>query len=305
MKRIIILSLLLFLICPIPGNANVARPVKEVFEVIIKKCTVCKKILTSPVAERLVQKGIISSKNADVVAKLLNNYGDEGLRLIDNYGDPAIRIFKSHGDEGINYLKKYGDDYLNQITKNIPEVVNKILKHPKGMIFLKESPETAKYFTKYGDDFLSYMNRNPLAIDTIKRTGLSPNVLSKLTEPSVSWLEVYAPKLAIKNSKDAKAMQDIISKYGDNAVDFIRKNWDILWKVGALTVVAANFETVFAGGRDVLIAAVEGTEEAVKEIGKETVREFTTGYGVILVLGIAIIFFIYRYFSNKKTQKTV
>lgn len=307
MKRIIIISLLLFLICPIPVNAAIGRPIKEIFEVIIKKCPVCKEILTSPAAERLVKDGIISSKNADAVAKLLQKHGDDGLRLIDNHGDDVIKIFNNHGDIGINYLKKYGDDYLSLLTKNKPEAVNKILKHPKGMLFLKESPETVKYFTKYGDDFLTYMNRNPLAIDTIKRTGLSPKTLSKLKEPSVSWLESSMPKLAIKSPKDAKAMQDIISKYGDNAVEFIRKNWDIFWKVGALTVVAANFDKVLEGSRDVLISSVEDisreTGDAVKEVGKETIREFTTGYGVILVLGIAIIFFIYRYFLNRKTQK--
>ncbi len=309
MKRIIIISLLLFLTCPVPVNAAIGRSVKEIFEVIIKKCPVCKEILTSPAAERLVKDGVISSKNADVVAKLLKHHGDEGLRLIDNYGDDVIKIFNRHGGEGMNYLKKYGDDYLNLITKNNSEVVNKILKHPKGMIFLKESPETAKYFTKYGDDFLSYLNKNPLAIDTIKRTGLSPNVLSKLKEPSVSWLEVYMPKLAMKSSKDAKAMQDIISKYGDNAVEFIRKNWDVFWKVGAFALVAVNFDKIIAGGRDVLIESVDDisreTGKAVTEIGKESVREFTTSYGVILVLGIAIIFFIYRYFSNKKAQKAL
>ncbi|MBF0227588.1 MAG: hypothetical protein HQK76_19245 [Desulfobacterales bacterium] len=76
------------------------------------------------------------------------------------------------------------------INKESPELVNKILKHPNGMVFLKESPDVVKHYAKYGDELLECLNKNPLCIESVKLTSLSPKNLSNLKDVNVSWLEV-------------------------------------------------------------------------------------------------------------------
>ena len=293
-------------------DASVGRPVREIMETVVKKCRPCRKILQSPAGMRLVKSGIILKHNADDVGKFIKRYGEDGLRLIENYGDEAMDAFKKYGDDGVYYLKRYGDDYLKMAKKHDPDSVNAILKHPKGMVFLKESPETAKYFSKYGDDFLTCFNKNPLCIDAIKRTGISPKTLSKLKDTSVSWLEVNIPKMSGKSPKDATALREIIEKYGEPAAEFIRKNWDVIFKIGVATAIVANFDKIIAGGRDALIKTIEESGDVVAETGKQTVKTAgdtlvntskglsSTWKGSFVILGLASLFLGYRYMLRRK-----
>jgi|GEM_PF-4779527 len=308
MKKRIALSLIMVFLCS-PAYGNISRPIKELFEVIITKCRICREILSSPAAENLVKRGIIKAENADDVAGFLARHGDEGLKHLDNFGDDALMVFKKYGDEGMSYLKRHGDDYLELIKRESPETVHKILRHPDGMIFLKESPDLVKHYAKYGDDLLDCLGKNPLCVESVKRTGLSPKIISGLKDTNVSWLEVRMPELS---PKDANAFQDILKKYGDPAAEFVRKNWDVFAKTGALVLVAANFDQVLAGGRDVLMKAVETTGEvakegvktageAAKEGVKTAVKETTATLGsrylfllILCVLGIGLTFLAFR-----------
>jgi len=293
-------------------SATVGKPVKEILEVVVKKCRSCKELLQSPVGKRLIQSGLVLRQSADDVGAFIKRYGDDGLLLIENHGGEAIDIFKKFGDDGIGYLKHYGDDYLKLIQKNNPADVNRILKHPKGMVFLKETPEVTGYFAKYGDDLLSCLNKNTLCIDAIKLTGLSPKVLSGFKDTSISWLEVNLPNMSKKSLKDANALREILTKYGEPSAEFIRKNWDILWKVGVASAVIANFDKVLSGGRDVLIKAVEEGGHTLSELGKETVKSTgeavvkttselsNTWKGSFVILGLAGLILGYRYALRRK-----
>jgi hypothetical protein len=293
-------------------SASVGKPVKEIMEVVVKKCRSCIELLQSPVGKRLIKSGLILKHSADDVGTFIKRYGDDGLLLIENHGDEAVDIFKKYGDDGINYLKHYSDDYLKIIQKNNPADVNRILKHPKGMVFLKESPEAAGYFAKYGDDILTCLDKNPLCIDAVKRTGLSPKVLSGFKDTSISWLEVNLPKMSKKSLKDANALRAILTKYGEPAAKFIQKNWDILLKVGAASAVIANFDEVLAGGRDVLKKTVEVGGQTITELGKETVKATgdavvkttselsNTWKGSFVILGLAGLILGYRYALKRK-----
>jgi hypothetical protein len=299
---------------PIKTDAAVGKPIKEIVEAVIKKCPVCREFMQSPVGKRLVKSGMVLKHSADDVGNFIKRYGDDGLRLIENHGDQALDIFKKYGDDGVSYLKRYGDDYVKAIKNNDPGSVNAILKHPKGMVFLKESPETVKYFTKYGDDFLTCVNKNPLCIDAIKRTGMSPKTLLKLSDNSVSWFEVNLPKLAKKSSKDANALREILEKYGEPAAKFIREHWGIIVKVGVATTIIVNFDEILAGGQDVLIRTIEKSGDVAVETAKQTVK--TTGDTIIntskglsstwkgsfVILGLAGMFLGYRYMLRRKPR---
>ncbi len=298
MRKTVIACIVISLIFPSFAHASVAKPIKEVLEAVVKRCRSCRNLLTSPVAEKLVEKGIIKNANADDIAKFLSRFGDDGLRHLDDFGDDAMMVFRKYGDEGVSYLKRHGDDYLKLITRESPETVHKILRHPKGMIFLKESPDLAKHYTKYGDDLLECLAKNPLCIESVQRTGLSPKVISGLKDTNVSWLEVRMPQLS---SKDANTFQEILKKYGDPGAEFVRKNWDVFAKAGAFALVAANFDEVLAGGRDVLMKTVETTGEVAKEgvntAVKETTKTLGSHYLFLLILcvgGIGVVYLAVR-----------
>jgi hypothetical protein len=298
MRKATLIVFVIFFAFPSFVSASVARPLKEVLEAVITKCRPCKKLLTSPVTERLIKKGLIKNDDADEIAKFLSRFGDDGLKYLDNFGDDALVVFKKYGDDGMSYLKRHGDDYLELIKRESPETVHKILRHPDGMIFLKESPDLVKHYAKYGDDLLECLGKNPLCVESVKRTGLSPKIISGLKDTNVSWLEVRMPELS---PKDANAFQDMLKKYGDPAAEFVRKNWDVFAKTGALVMVAANFDQVLAGGRDVLMKAVETTGEVAKEGVKTAVKETTATLGsrylfllILCVAGICLAFLAFR-----------
>lgn len=300
MKKATAIVFVIFFVFPSIVSASVSRPLKEVLETVITKCRPCKELLTSPVTERLIKKGLIKNADADEIATFLSRFGDEGLRHLDDFGDDALTVFKKYGDEGISNLKRYGDDYLTVIKRESPETVNNILKHPKGMIFLKESPDLAKHYTKYGDDLLECLEKNPLCVESVKRTGLSPKIISGLKDTNVSWLEVRMPELS---PKDANVFQDILKKYGDPGAEFVRKNWDVFAKAGVFALAAANFDQILAGGRDVLMKTVETTGEVAKEGVKTAVKETTATLGsrylFLLILCVAGIGFVYLMFRRR------
>ncbi len=300
MKKCIVISMLILFFCS-PAYGSIARPVKELFEAIITKCRVCREILSSPAAEKLVKQGIIKAENADDVAKFLSRHGDEGLRHLEQFGDDALMVFTKHGDEGMSYLKRHGNDYLKLIRRESPETVHKILRYPDGMILLKESPDLVRHYAKHGDDLLRCVEKNPLCLDAMKRTGLSPKVLSKIKDRNVTWLEVRMPQLS---PKDANGFQNILKKYGDPGAEFVRKNWDVFAKAGAFALVAANFDEILAGGRDVLMKTVETTGEVAKEGVKTAVKETTKTLGsrylFLLILCVALIGFAYLAFRKKR-----
>ena len=301
MKKAALIVFIIFSVFPTFAQASVARPVKEVLEAVVKKCRPCRELLTSPVAEKLIEKGIIKNANADDIAKFLSRFGDDGLRHLDDFGDDALMVFKKYGDEGLSHLKRYGDDYLTLIKRESPGTIHKILKHPKGMIFLKESPDLAKHYAKYGDDLLECLGKNPLCGESVKRTGLSPRLISELKDTNVSWLEVRMPQLS---PKDANGFQDILKKYGDPGAEFVRKNWDVFAKAGAFALVAANFDEILAGGRDVLMKTVETTGEVAKEGVKTAVQETTKTLGsrylFLLILCVVLIGFAFLAFRKKR-----
>ncbi|MGE0084416.1 MAG: hypothetical protein AB7S75_08340 [Desulfococcaceae bacterium] len=307
MKKYFIPFLLIpmFLNC-LPAHAGIGKAATEVVEAVVKRCPSCRRFLTSSTAEKLIARGVIKSGNADEVAKFLSRYGDDGLKHLDDFGDDALKIFSRHGDEGMTYLTRYGNDYVKLIQRESPETIHKILRHPKGMVFLKESPDMAKHYAKYGDDLLECLNKNPLCTDSVKRTGLSPKILSELKDKNITWLEVKMPELS---HADANAFRNILNKYGDPAIDFVRNHQDIFFKAGVFALAAANFDEILRGGVDVLNKTVETTVktggDVAKETAKETVRSMGGPYLLLLFLGLAMIFFGYRLISRKISGRKV
>jgi len=302
MKKYMIAFLLILLLFHCSAvQAGIGKAATEVIEAVIKRCRSCGKLLkSSSKAERLIERGIIKSGNADDVAKFLSKYGDDGLKHLDDFGDDALKIFNKHGDDGIKYLTRYGDDYVKLIQRESPEIIHKILRHPKGMIYLKESPDIAKHYAKYGDDLLVCLEKNPLCTESVKRIGLSPKIISEFKDKNITWLEVKMPELS---SSDAKSFRNILNKYGEPAIDFVRRNQDSFFKAGVFAVAANNFDEILRGGVDVLNksvkTAVETGGDVAKETAKETVRSIGGPYLVLLLLGVTIVFFGYRLISKK------
>ena len=297
------------------------KSAEEIIEAIIKKCPGCEKVVNSIAGKarinRLFERGIISSKYLDDATKLISKYGDDGLRMMDDFGEEAVRILRLYGDKGISYLKKYGDDYvrlLNEIPSGTltKESINEILRHPKGMVFLKESPEVAKYYEKYGEPILSCLEKSASCLDTIKLTKLSPKTVAKISEENLTWLEVTLPKY---DKASADTFRDLIDKYGQPIVDFVRKNQDMFLRVGTFTVLAAHTDEILQGGRqvlekflevggkvlsDVAKKGVEVVGDTVKETAKDTVKGIGGGYFTIIVLGAIFLFLLYRYLKRKQ-----
>lgn len=279
------------------GRGSVAA---DVMEAVVKRCKPCRELISSPASQKLITKGIIKTGNADDVAKFLSRYGDDGLKYLDDFGDDALKIFKMHGDEGITYLKKYGRNYIRLIQRESPETIHKILRHPKGMIFLKETPDLAKHYTKYGDELLTCLGKNPLCLESIKRTGLSPKVISTLKDRNITWAEVKMPQLS---PSDAKAFQNIITKYGDPAIDFVKRHQSVFFKVGVFAIAAANFDEILNGGVDVLKKTVETGGEVAKESTKETIKTLGSPYLFILIFCVFAMLLVFLTFTLKRSSK--
>jgi len=294
-----------------PVQANLAKPALEVFEAVAKRCKPCRNLLKSPVAESLVKRGVIRSQNADEVGKLLSRYGQKGLRQLDLYGEDALKVFVRFGDDGMEHLNRYGDEYLSLLRRESPEAVNRVLKHSDGMIFIRESPSFLKNYSKFGDDLIHCVRKNPVCVESVNRTGLSPRILSRFKDTDVTWLEVKMPELS---RRDANSFREILTKYGDPALEFAQKHWKVLSGTGVFVLVAGNFERVMAGGEEVLKKAIEegakiptemvrvASEETRKTV-VETGQSFGPGFLWLIATSMAVLFFGYRLLKFKMRPK--
>ncbi|MBF0227587.1 MAG: hypothetical protein HQK76_19240 [Desulfobacterales bacterium] len=105
---------------------------------------------------------------------------------------------------------------------------------------------------------------------------------------------------------DADIFRNLINKYGDPAVDFVRKDSDIFIKAGVFALFAANFDKVMEGGRDVLIKLVETgineTGEVIKETTKETVKTLGSTRLFLLITLLCIIYLTYKYIKTRRKE---
>lgn len=304
-------SIAFFMLSYLPVQANLAKPALEVFEAVAKRCKPCRNLLKSPVAESLLKRGVIRSQNADEVGQFLSRYGQKGLRQLDLYGEDALKVFVRFGDDGMEHLNRYGDEYLSLLRRESPEAVNRILKHSDGMIFIRESPSFLKNYSKFGDDLIDCVRKNPVCVESVNRTGLSPRILGKLKDRNVTWLEVNMPRLS---QKDGNAFREILKNYGDPAIEFTKKHWDTLKKIGVFSIVAVNFDRVMAGGEEVLKKTIEeGAKiptEMVRVAGEETRKtvvetgqSFGSGFLWLMGTSMAVLFFGYRLLKFKMRPK--
>lgn len=313
LRNAICLCLLLYCI-PASAYAGEGAAAAKIIKKIIKKCPACSQFVNSAFGkkqiENLVARGLINANNAETTAKMISSYGDDALKIVSNYGDDSIRIFRKYGDEGVTLLKKYRYEYIKLLNGPSGKSVNKILKHPKGLILLKENPKLGPHYERYGKSLLDFLTKNPGGLESVKLTGLRPGILSRLSQNNMTWLEATIPKMPLE---DAHHFRTIIEKFGDAAVDFARRNQDILFKAGAFAVFAAHADEIIRGGRDVLIKMVEKGGESLKEVPEalgnattETVKETAEIIGgtrfVIMVLGIVGLILVYRYMKQKKKE---
>jgi hypothetical protein len=154
----------------------------------------------------------LSGKLGAVVAK----YGDDGFTAVKNVGPSAFRLIEEAGENGLKSVRlmaKFGDQAVWVVGN-------------KGRLAI---------FVKYGDDAAEAM---------IKHGEIAEPLIGKFGESAAMALKGVSPQNArriamLEDTGELAAMGrtdellQVVSKYGDSAMDFIWKN------KGSLAVTAA------------------------------------------------------------------
>lgn len=225
-------------LAPIAAEAAVTTAaIRETVEFVTKKFST-----------EAAQEGTeLLAKRIEVFA---TKYGDDGLKAIRELGPQAMTAAGKAGAQApaaVRAMARYGDDGVEWIAKR---------------------PQNLELAAKYGDDAVEAI---------VKHKEVAEPLVKELGEQGAKALKAVGPQqgrqlaiLAADQSTSTMArnpqLLDVVSKYGDNAMNFIWKNKGALAVGTSLAAFLANPQPF-----------IDGTAQLAQAAGENFVKPMTEG----------------------------
>lgn len=244
MKRLMLASCLMnvavlsAVLWPIAADAAVTTAaIRETVEFVTKK-------FSKEAAEEGTE---LLAKKIEVFA---TKYGDDGLKAVRELGPQAMTAAGkagAHAPAAVRAMARYGDDGVEWIAKR---------------------PQNLELAAKYGDDAVEAI---------VKHKEVAEPLVKELGEQGAKALKAVSPQqgrqlamLAADQSTAAMArnpqLLGVVSKYGDNAMNFIWKNKGALAVGTTLAAFVANPQPF-----------IDGTAQLAQAAGENFVKPMTEG----------------------------
>ncbi|MBL9082158.1 MAG: hypothetical protein JNK76_10155 [Planctomycetales bacterium] len=239
MKRLMLaVCLLSAMLSPIVADAAVTTAaIRETVEFVTKK-------FSKEAAEEGTE---LLAKKIEVFA---TKYGDDGLKAVRELGPQAMTAAGKAGAQApaaVRAMARYGDDGVEWIAKR---------------------PQNLELAAKYGDDAVEAI---------VKHKEVAEPLVKELGEQGAKALKAVSPQqgrqlamLAADQSTAAMArnpqLLGVVSKYGDNGMNFIWRNKGALAVGTTLAAFLANPQPF-----------IDGTAQLAQAAGENFVKPMTEG----------------------------
>ena len=235
----------------------------------------------------------LASKVAQETAEfVLKKFGKRALNEgLESFAEKLSVSVSRHGDDVLNAVRRVGPGALtlaDDAGEQAPKLLRLMSKHgDDAVVWVAKRPGAMKLLSRYGDDAAEVL---------VKHKGLAEPMLEKLGEPAVKALGAVGPRggrrLAMMADGGELAtmghtpeMMQVITRYGDAAMDFIWRNRGALVIGTSMTAFLANPEPFING-----TAKLAGTvgESVVKPIVQEAGAAVSSLLWALTVIVIAI-----------------
>jgi len=223
-----------------PAEAGVAsRAIREAIEFAGKKFG--KEVAEEGVERMAVKMTQLAAKHGDdVVVAAFKKVGPQAGRIVSEAGE--------HGGVALRLLAKHGDDALPIVAK----------------------ATTLKAVAHYGDDaataILKHGNVGEEIIERFAHEGAE--ALAKVTPQNGRRLAILAAEGQLKPE-----LVSVVSRYGDEACDFVWRNKGSLAIGAALTAFVASPEEFLDGTRELTATVAEATIQPLAEAAVRPLAE--------------------------------
>lgn len=265
-----LLSLLLVCVCLTGSLCQAGLPskaVREVAEFVLRKG---EKEAAEIGLETLTRK----------IETLAARYGDDALTAVKKSGSKTFRLVEEAGEQGaltVKLLARYGDDAAWLVAR-------------KSRLSL---------FAKYGDEAAEVLLRHGEAVEPLVGSLGTPATaaLKNLSTQNGRRLVMLADDATLAKIGRTDELLGVVSRYGDNAMNFIWKNKGALAVGAALAAFLANPQPFIDGTKDITQFTVESL---AKPVAAEVAKNANWTLVLPVVAVIAGLYFAFRFWLKHR-----
>lgn len=230
------------------------------------------------------QAGVTSSAIRETTELITRKFGKEvAVESAEALGKRVAEAGTKYGEEGLVALGKVGPRTFAKLTteagEHSPGVVKLVAKHGDEAVWVISKPNGMAIFIKYGEQGATAIMKHPgVAENAVEKLGASAaRALNAISTPQARRLGMMVEDGAIQAGGKPAELLEIVTKYGDRAMEFIWKNKGSLVVAATLTAFLNDPEPFINGGKDIAVGAI-------KPIGVEVAR--LTNWTPVMIVGV-------------------
>lgn len=260
--RLLALGLAVMLLAPQPCRAQgIAKLAKEAAEYVMRKFG---KEAAHEGLETLTRK----------IETLAIKHGDEAFLAVRKVGPRTFRLVEEAGEHGLQSVKlmaRYGDEAVWVVAK----------------------PNRMAIFVKFGDNAAEAMMKHGEIAEPLLQSIGKPaaGALKAVSSQNGRRLAILAEDGQLAKIGRTPELFDVVTKYGDRAMDFIWRNKGALTVAAALTAFLANPEPFLDGVSDITKIVAENAVKPIADVPGQVASEAAkqTNWTVAVVSALCLI----------------
>jgi hypothetical protein len=244
--------------CPAQGKAVFVR---EATEYVLRKFG---KEVAHEGVETLTRK----------IETLALKHGDEAVFAVRKVGPQTFHLVEQAGEHGLQSVKlmaKYGDEAVWVVGK----------------------PNRLAIFAKFGDDAAKAMMRHHEIAEPLLQSFGKPaaRALKAVSPQNGRRLWMLAEDGQLATIGRTPELLDVVTKYGDRAMDFVWRHKGALTVTAGLTAFLANPEAFLDGATDITKIVGENAVKPVASVPGQVASEAAknTNWTVVIVCVVCVL----------------
>jgi hypothetical protein len=246
--------------------------------------------------------GVSSAAIRETAELITRKFGKEvAEESAEALGKQVAEAGAKYGEEGLVALAKVGPRTFTKLTIEAGEhsssVVRLVAKHGDEAVWVISKPNGMAIFIKYGEQGATAVMKHPgVAENAIERLGApAARALNAISTPQARRLGMMVEDGAIQAGGKSAELLEVVTKYGDRAMEFIWKNKGSLVVAASLAAFLNDPEPFINGGKDIAVGVI-------KPIGVEVAR--LTNWTPVMIVGVLAIAGLVALRMRPRTKKS-
>ena len=237
-------------------------------------------------SQHQVRAGAASGAVREATEVVMRKFGKEvAEESAEAVAKRVADVGAKFGEEGLEAMVKVGPRAFGKITSEAGEhasdVVKLVAKHGESAVWVVAKPRGLAIFVKYGEEAATAVMKHPgIAEGAVESLGApAARALNAVSGTQARRIGMMIEDGAIKAGEKSSGLLDVVTKYGDKAMEFIWKNKGALTVAATLTAFLKNPEPFIQGVNTLVV-------ETVKPIGTEIAKR--TNWTPVMIVAVIL-----------------